>query len=176
MRHEQTRESSRGRKAVRASTVAGAKKTRRKSASAKKAVSGSKVRTVRKKVAASKTTKAKSAVKTRTLKAKRSASAKMKADKPKLRTRRAGASKIIGGAAKRKSTSSTKATPRIHNEATIDEMSFARGSEEKYSRATAHPKMRLPRKGLQKGITNMGARAEKDIMPSNSINPALRRR
>ncbi|MFV8248693.1 hypothetical protein [Bdellovibrio bacteriovorus] len=155
MRHEQVRESSRGRKAVRASSVGSSKKTRRKSASAKKAVGGSKVRSVRKKAAASKTAKPKSAAKTR--------------------TRRAGASKNIGGTAKRKSASS-KATPRARNEATIDEMSFARGSEERYSRATAQPKMRLPRKGLQKGISNLSARAEKDILPSNSINPALRRR
>ncbi|AFY03272.1 hypothetical protein Bdt_3597 [Bdellovibrio bacteriovorus str. Tiberius] len=138
-------------------------------------MSGTKVRSVRKKAAASKTAKPKSAAKTRTLKAKRTASAKMKADKPKLRTRRAGASKAIGGTAKRKSASS-KATPHARNEATIDEMSFARGSEEKYSRATAQPKMRLPRKGLQKGVTNLSARPEKDILPSNSINPALRRR
>lgn len=138
---------------------------------AKKAASATKVASVRRN--AKSASSAKSSGKTRSLKAKRTMSAKMKTAKPKLSTRKAGTSKTIGAAGKKRASAINGASRK---EATINDLTFARSSEQRYSQATAQPKMRLPRKGLQKGISNLNARGEKDILPSNSINPALRRR
>ncbi|MFV8257145.1 hypothetical protein ACNQKP_05045 [Bdellovibrio bacteriovorus] len=118
--------------------------------------------------------KAKSSSLTRSAKAKRTMSAKMKS-KPSIRTKKAGTSKTIKASGVRKRPASTNGKQR--REATIDELSFAPKSEEQFSRAmTQQPKMRLPRKSLKKGGQALHGRQASEILPSNSINPALRRR
>lgn len=123
--------------------------TPRKSATAKKASSSVELRSVRKKASSSKTPK----------KARASA-------KSTSKTVRAS------GVKKRPSMSNGKA----RREATIDEMTFAPKIEEQLSRAMSQPKMRLPRKSLKKGGQALRGRQSSEMLPTNSINPAFRRR